>query len=373
MRARCLAIVVPLLAEGGSGRVAIGMANYWAARGVRVQLLTFEDARVVPMETIDPRVNFHALDLSRRSSGPVSSLRNNVERSRRIRSAVLGSGAEVVVSLLDTGNVRVLAALLGSGVPVVVSERVHPAYWDIGPVWRLLRRLLYPFAASLVVQTAQIADYVRRYRVPQVRVVPNVVRALPVSGEAPRLPQPLLLTVGRLHEQKGLLALLEAFAAVDVAGWHCALAGQGPLEDRLRRRAEELGIGGRVHLLGHQSDIGGLLAQAELFVLNSSFEGFPNALGEALAAGVCCLATRCPGGPEALVEDGRNGRLVAPEDAAALRATLRELMVDGDQRRRLAAAGCGVRERFAEDRIMAAWEAVVDEVLPGARNSGAAG
>jgi len=110
-------------------------------------------------------------------------------------------------------------------------------------------------------------------------------------------------------------------------------------------------------------DVGGLLAPADAYALSSAYEGFPNSLSEALAAGVACVATDCPSGPALLIRNEENGLLVPNRDGKALAGALGRLMSDEGLRRRLGVKAVEVSERFSLQRIMALWDAVVDETL----------
>src|SRR5205807_4507369 len=106
---------------------------------------------------------------------------------------------------------------------------------------------------------------------------------------------------------------------------HLAIAGRGDLADALSARARELGVAGRLHLLGLRSDVADVLAAADLFVLPSLSEGLPLALLEAMFAGLPIVASRVGEIPTALV-DGECGVLVPPGDPAALAAAQARLL-----------------------------------------------
>jgi glycosyltransferase involved in cell wall biosynthesis len=118
---------------------------------------------------------------------------------------------------------------------------------------------------------------------------------------------------------------------------HVAIAGRGALEERLRVRAAELGVGHRLHLLGLRSDIGNVLAGADVFVLPSLSEGVPLALLEAMLAERPIVATTAGDVPTVL-DGGRAGVLVPPGDAAALANALGALLDDPAEARRLSEA-----------------------------------
>ncbi|HYE00182.1 MAG TPA: glycosyltransferase family 4 protein [Alphaproteobacteria bacterium] len=167
-----------------------------------------------------------------------------------------------------------------------------------------------------------------------------------------------LLAVGRAVEKKGFDLLLAALARLP-AGLHWRLAhiGGGDRLRALKAQAAELGLEGRIEWRGAQAQDAVIAAyrEADLFVLPSRIagdgdrDGLPNVLMEAQSQGLCCLATDAAAIPE-LIADGATGRLVPPDDAAALAAALAALIADPAERARLGAAGCErVRRDFAAD------------------------
>ncbi|HEX7836980.1 MAG TPA: glycosyltransferase [Kofleriaceae bacterium] len=145
-----------------------------------------------------------------------------------------------------------------------------------------------------------------------------------LAAEPATLPgQPALLAVGRLSHQKGFDLLLPAFARLltEAPGAHLTIAGTGPDEPALRRAAAGLGIADRVTLSGFVQNPYPLMRAADLYVLSSRYEGFPNALLEALACGTPVVATACSG-TAGLVLPGVNGWLAPVDDIAGLAAAL---------------------------------------------------
>ncbi len=130
---------------------------------------------------------------------------------------------------------------------------------------------------------------------------------------------PVLMAAGRLSHQKGFDLLLKAFAlACERRPLRLLILGDGGLRQRLQQQCESLGLSQKVEFVGFQSDIYSWLARADLFVLSSRWEGSPNVLTEALALGVPVVATRCPSGPEEVLQQGKYGPLVPVEDASAM-------------------------------------------------------
>ena len=152
----------------------------------------------------------------------------------------------------------------------------------------------------------------------------------------------VVLCVARLAAQKGLDVLLSAVKLLADGGTdvQLVLVGDGPMRDRLTRRAERLGIKGRVVLEGAvgQDEMAAYYAGADVFCLPSFAEGVPVVLMEAMASGRAVVATRVAGVPE-LVEDGVSGLLVAPGNAEELAAALQRLASSPEERESMGLAG----------------------------------
>jgi glycosyltransferase involved in cell wall biosynthesis len=172
-------------------------------------------------------------------------------------------------------------------------------------------------------------------------------------------------SVSRLEPFKNPFLLLQAFAALPDARAHLALIGEGSLASRLDERIRELGLHGRVHLLGKRYDIPDCLAGSDIFVLASKYEGNPLAVMEAMAAGLPVIATAVGGVPE-LVESGQQGLIVPPEDLAALTQAMRNLQEDPWKRSRMAASAQERAEKeFGVTRMAQGYSSVYDEALAG--------
>lgn len=356
---------VSSLSAGGAERMISELANAFAERGHIVAVLTLSSPGSDHYR-LDERVQRIALDVIWDSHSVWQSIVGNLRRSRMIRSATLHFRPDVVVSFIEQNNVRVLAALAGSGVPVVVSERTDPRRHVVGSAWRLARRLLYPFAARLVVQTEGVAVWARGLvGSRRVRILRNFVRALPAPPVFDSRGRRQILAVGRLDWEKGFDVLLQAFALSDLVrrGVRLAILGEGPERPALEAQARELGIADHVELLGVVSDPERWMAWATVSVLPSRYEGFPNALLEAMAMGCPIIAADCDSGPREIIRHGENGWLVPVEDAVALAGALRQLFEDAALRARLSEAAVAVRARYARDEIVAEWEGLITEVV----------
>jgi glycosyltransferase involved in cell wall biosynthesis len=335
-----IAFILPTFTAGGAERVASLLCNYWVELGHDVTALTFEgagDDRVYPL---DDRVTLRGIDALNRNRSLASRVGTNLRRLVRLRAALKAFEPDAIVAFTTEANLVAIWSALGLGVPVVVSERNQPDRPGLGHLTRAVRRLSYPLAAALVVQTEGIAQGVRaRFGAP-VHVLPNPIRLASWGGE-PRGEQAMkrIVAVGRLVPQKGFAALITSFAALadDYPDWQLVIYGEGTDRAALESAARRLSLGDRIVLPGVSKDMRAAFAAADLFVLPSRYEGYPNVLLEALASSCAAIATDCPGGTAEILGGGKYGVLVEPENPAALTTELERMMSNQALRRQFAA------------------------------------
>jgi GalNAc-alpha-(1->4)-GalNAc-alpha-(1->3)-diNAcBac-PP-undecaprenol alpha-1,4-N-acetyl-D-galactosaminyltransferase len=367
---RRLTLVVPSLALGGAERVVARMANHWATRGDTVTVITLSSA-ACDTYSLEPSVARVALDLMRDSAGFVQALSNNLTRVQKLKAAIVDSRPDTVVSFTDRMNVVTLLACRSLPVDAVISERIDPSHQPFGPPWSWIRRWIYPRAQALVVQTQAVRrqmESVMRGR--PIYVIPNAVDA-PSDRPEPEPPRSSegrlqLAAMGRLAPQKGFDLLIEAFsrAAEGQPNWSLSILGEGPERRRLEEQIHERRLDSQVRLLGWVPDPTSILQRCDGFVLSSRYEGFPNALLEAMALGLPAISFDCPSGPAEIIQNGADGLLVPAGDIEALAAAIRRLLSDEPLRRQLGAEAVRVVERFSSARYFERWEAVLRKDPP---------
>ena len=358
---RRLTLVIHALGGGGAERVFCTLANHWAEAGWEVTAITL-DAGNHDVFRLDPRIRRIGLDLMRHSRGLWQQGCNTLARVWRLRQAIRGAGGSRVVSFTDKMNVLTLLACRGGPYSVVIAERSDPRHQSLGTVWEWVRRRTYPWCAAWVVQTEA------RARSAGAGVANSPVAVIPNSVAAPAGPvlpldqrQTRIVGMGRLNREKGFDLLIRAFAHISpwYPDWTLQIFGDGPQRAELEHLADSLGVRDRVQLAGWTDQPETALLGAGAFVLASRYEGFPNALLEAMACGLPCVATACDSGPTEIIRDGVDGVLVPPEDVDALAEALRLLVSDDARRTRLGRRATEVTSRFSREAFFARWDTVV--------------
>ncbi len=351
-----IAILASGLGAGGAELVIAQLARHWCGAGQGVDVIVFDRPEDpvfhrLPEEAALHRLGGHSGFVG--MAGRVLALRRVLQRQR----------PHVIVSFLTKNNLIAALATVGTQTRLVCAERNNPERQDTHPLWNLLLRLLYRRADAIVCQTAAVrrcfpaAVQDKLVTIPNPVPLPDVVRP---AAEVKRL-----CAVGRLAHQKGFDLLVAAFAKVAPRwpDWRLDIWGEGPERAALEGQVRDLALEERVVLRGISPRPRAWVAEAGIFVLSSRYEGFPNVLGEAMAAGLPVIATDCDFGPADMVEHGRSGLLVESENALALGEAMAGLIGDASARVRIGAAAEEGMTRFQPGRILQQWDQVLSQVL----------
>ncbi len=325
------------LGMGGADRQILYLAQALLARGYEVRLVSMTPLAEMGRQAAAEGLPITSLDMERGKADWAS--------FQRFVGLLREWKPDVLTSFMYHANLLGRLAGKWAGVPLIItsirSERNGGAVRD----W--LMRLTNWMDHYCTTNSQQVADALMARRLlPRSKsgVIANGVDSVTLTApaaERARIRRELgvedgeflWLAVGRLLPQKDYPALLHAFQQAGSSRSRLAIAGRGPLLDDLQQLSRHLGIAGRVMFLGVRNDIPVLLAGADGFVLSSAWEGMPNVVMEALAAGTPVVATRVGGVPE-LVEQGSSGFMAPPEDPAALADAMRQLMSLPAERRK---------------------------------------
>jgi len=278
---------------------------------------------------------------------------------------------QAVVTMLFVADVLGRLLARASGVArVITSLRARNVNYNL--LQRSLVRLTMRCVDCVVINSVNIRDFTMQYEgapSDKIHTISNGVDvdlfAMPVDQCRVRSELglaksgTLLVTAGRLTQQKGIDVLLEALALVAVENLHLVIMGVGEAESSLRALTKRLNLDARVFFVGYRHDLPKLLGAFDLYVHPARFEGMPNALLEAMAAARPIVATNVDGNRD-LIENGIHGWLVAPEDPAEMAKAITDAITNPDEaQRRGIAAYRRVIEHFSVDAMVTAWENVL--------------
>ena len=319
---------------GGAQRMVCLLADALAGRNFLVHVVSWDQSGATAFYPLDAKVKWHRL-------GFYPGVADKLRRAGTLAKLLREQNVRVLVGFVMSGDRTVFVAAKLAATKLIAAERNAPAMYHMR--YSRLERWL-SFASLHVADriTVQFAEYVRDYPATlqnRIEVIPNPVE-MPSQRARPEQPRPggrfALLTVGRLDSvQKGMDKLVEAFAIVADRhpAWDLVIVGDGPAEADLRNLAVARGISGRVRLTGPIHNVFQQYVESNLFVLPSRWEGFPNALAEALAHGLPAVGFRDTPGVAQLIKHGETGWLAdGSGDELALAKVLDEAMGSNPER-----------------------------------------
>lgn len=285
----------------------------------------------------------------------------NINRIKKLRKLLKEEKPDVAISFMGPPNGRLLIASIGLKTKVIVSVRNDP-YREYGKgIRKRIANMLFHLADGCVFQTKDAAAYFDKRIRRKSQIILNPVREEFYSIKRQTNPQNII-SVGRLFPQKNHALLIQAFAQVadKYPKEKLIIYGEGELRSELQDLITELNLQDRVILPGQSTNIPQILSNTKVFVLSSDYEGMPNALMEAMAAGVPVIATDCPcGGSRTLIENSDQGILVACGNVEHFANALQNVLGDDELRKRMSTEGKMRAEKFCPNVIFKQWEMYV--------------
>ncbi len=307
-----ICFVAAALTGGGLERVVSVLANQLAERNdIEVSILLM--TRQPIMYEISPKVLLIQPDKREFSS---NRLMNSVLSSRFVRAEVKKIKPDHLISFGERYNSFVVFSSLFLGINLHVSNRASPLSSLVG-FRGFFNPFFYRFCKTVHVQTQlAIKLMAKKYKGSNLVVVPNPFD-LPESLPSFEDRKNIILNVGSIGGKKNQDLLLNFFNQIKDSidnSWELHFVGDGPKAKQLQEKVNQLGLQNRVKLLGHRKDVLKLYQTAKVFAFTSTSEGFPNALGEAMAYGLSAISFDCITGPAELIDDKINGFLMPVDE-----------------------------------------------------------
>lgn len=341
-----IGIIIGCLHFGGAERVATNLAKWFDDKGHEVVFF-------LTKTTTDKEY-----DLPASIQKIVCYDRNKLSIITKLRKQLKINRPDVVLIMSTPICVYGIPALLGLGIPIVVSERSAPQNAKVKSITRKLSYILMKYADSYVFQTNGAKMCFPQKIQQKGLIIPNPIILNEIPDPYNGVRQKRVVAMGRYVPEKNYPMLIKAFKnfSLRFPDYILDIYGDGKERENLEKMVNDLELNDKVNLNHSCSNVLEIIKDAEIYVLSSDLEGMPNALIEAMALGLTCIATDCPaGGPAELIIDGFNGFLVPVNDDSVLSDKLCIVAEDSNLRNTVCNNAIEIRERLNIDIVGEHW------------------
>lgn len=349
------------LGSGGAERVLSVLANYFVEKlGYEVTIATYNVA-VEDFYTLNEKIKRIHFGV-KNGNNIFTKTAKRIRRSWKIRRIVANTKPDIIIPLLVHTNIEVILATLGNKTPVLVVE--HSNYWaETSIIYKTVRIIAYKLANKVILLTKVDKQKYDEY-LSHSEVISNPI-FLESKEEYVGERERTLLAVGRLHDVKQFDHIIFVFSQIvkKHPEWKLIIAGSGSELDSLTEYANHLGIEENVTFTGNVIDISKLYKKHGVFVLCSSYEGFPMALGEAMFFGMPVVSYDCLTGPSEMIEDQVSGLLVEHNNKIELESAILSLINSKEKRVSLGNSAQKRMEDFSLSKIGKKWKVLIENTV----------
>jgi GalNAc-alpha-(1->4)-GalNAc-alpha-(1->3)-diNAcBac-PP-undecaprenol alpha-1,4-N-acetyl-D-galactosaminyltransferase len=361
MSKKKICLVIPSLQAGGMERVMSEIARYFARKDeIELHLILYGITREI----------FYSIPESILIHKPSFRFNNRwrlfytLKTLYFLRIKIKEIKPTCILSFGEYWNNFLLLSILGLNQSAYISDRSQPDK-SLGWLDDKLRHLLYPMANGLILQTEKAKDlYLTKNRHHNIAVIGNPIRNF-YNFKFTQEREKNILMVGRLIKSKHQDKLIEMFAKVSPSDWKLIVVGYDHLKqnnlDKLKRLTKDLDVEQRVVFTGKQDNVDEIYLKSSIFAFTSSSEGFPNVIGEAMAAGLPVIAFDCVAGPSEMITDGQDGYLIPLFDYELFQSRMVELMKDEELRSRIGTNAKESIKKFSSEKICEAFYKFISE------------
>lgn len=353
------------MGKGGAERVISILSRYFAQDGNDVIVTTLWTAKEeYPLDERVRRIHVGLMP-EEESRGRVYKA---LVRILRYRQCIRKEKPDIVISFCANANFRSAYSVIGTRIPLLVSVRNDPKK-DYAP-YKKKCRFMAKKAAGCVFQTPDAKEFFEEGLQKKSRIIWNPLDEKYLCSQEASAKQrdKTIVTVGRITRQKNQMLLLEAFWEIcdEFPEYQLQIygeAGSDGVKEELETFCTEHKIADRVSFMGASSTLEKDIQNAGLFVLSSDYEGMPNALIEAMAMGLPCVATDCPCGGSALLMKQYGGILIPVGAKEELAQAMRRVLSDAELAERIGMQARGVIERVNPQKIYQEWKDYVETLI----------
>jgi glycosyltransferase involved in cell wall biosynthesis len=325
---------------GGVEHMITLIINHLVQSGHTCHLLSLDTPDATIMYDIDPSVKWHKV--ANQDAQKKASWSERYLRFKKIRTVLQAENIDIAIGFQDGAFLSLAISALGIEIPVIAAERNAPSRFKFLKEGRFsaLRFQSFRLAKYITVQCpSYVTDYPKYLR-HKIKVIPNPVfkKDVPIKKQKKQSDTKIILSVGRFSYQKNYGVLIAAFSqlSTEFPDWNLVLVGDGEDRETLENLALELKVEERVIFAGYQKDPSSFFTNSDIFCLPSRWEGFPNALAEAMSHSVPSVGFRDCAGVSDLIDHEQTGYLAeGNENKDSLENALRVLMANNGIRKKI--------------------------------------
>ncbi|KZN58243.1 hypothetical protein N473_05740 [Pseudoalteromonas luteoviolacea CPMOR-1] len=373
MQKKSVTLLISSLGGGGAERVCATIASALAQRGWDVTLLTLNDHKMTLAADIDEKVKLKNLGVDKARSAVFPLVRYlkqfDVER--------------LVVFSYELTPIAAIARYFMHSPPVLIARNINSITRKLATEKSLwLKSVVLPLVGFFYARVDLVINQCEAMRADLLTYKPSLERNStfiynPVNEGIRQQGEAILssdvqrdnyiLCVGRLVEQKALHHAINAFALVvkNHPSLRLKIIGTGPLESELKDLATQLNVIANVDFEGFKSNVSDYYTKAQLTLLSSAYEGFPNVLLESLALGTPVVSFDCQSGPREIISSSDAGELVTQGDVEELAAAIQKQLSKKVSRDRVYATV----SPFTISNVVHQWESVLHSIVNGRTNA----
>lgn len=358
-----LCFVIRSLSGGGAERVLSNLANYFSLNGYKVILICLDHEEV--KYNVEPNIIVKTLVNRGSKENKFSRIYYALVTFAKLMRIISKEQPLCSISFMTSVNLWTGLCCWLLNKPFIVSERTSPHYTlaKFNGMTKWIAFKIYSKAKNVVLPSKSMSSSLRS--IPQFEHLNNLVSIYnPVNVFNAPLKntvhhKPFVLSVGRLDHDKGFDLLIDAFYLLNDPNIDLLISGVGPSKYLLKKKVAKLGLKSKVKFIGFKRNLQDYYVRAEIFVLASRVEGYPNVLVEAMSLGCPVVATDCDFGPAEIIKHGVNGLLVQLEDASGLANAMENLLHNPTLRSKFAANGKLINQTNSIEHIAEEWEKLI--------------
>ena len=312
MKNKKIIFIISELNYGGTQKTVIKLIENLIKDNFFIDIITFEKTKKKFFK--NKKINYVPLNLFTKSKNKLFGILNNINRVFLIRKILKKKQESIVLCFLPSTNIISLIANLFLKNKIIISERNDTKNQPIGYIWAVLRIIFYRFASVIVCNSKQSFSYLKTF-VPKkkLKYIPNYID---IKKNLRTYPKKIILSIGRMHLQKGFEILINGFNKSWACkyGWKLVLIGNGPEKKNLFKLVNKLNLRKYVKILNF-TDPTKWYKSCGIFALLSRYEGMPNVVLEASSFKLPIIVSKGTGGALDFIINNKTG-LVTKDNSA---------------------------------------------------------